>query len=57
MLGVVLLLPGVSNAVVDLRIGKLAWGGLGMILRVMIIWYLSQQPVREQFESGHKQAS
>jgi hypothetical protein len=57
MLGVVLLLPGVSNAVVDFRIGKLAWGGLGMILRVMIIWYLSQPAVREEFESGHKQES
>ena len=49
MIGVVMLLPSVSSAMLDFRIGKLAWEGLGTILRVMIVWYLSQEPVREAF--------
>ena len=49
MIGVVMLLPSVSSAMFDFRIGKLAWEGLGTILRVMIVWYLSQEPVREAF--------
>jgi hypothetical protein len=39
----------VSSAVVDFRIGKLAWGGLGMIVRVVIVWYLHQEETREFF--------
>src|SRR5271168_1029927 len=34
MVGVVMLLPSVSAAMLDFRIGKLAWDGLGTILRV-----------------------
>jgi hypothetical protein len=49
MIGVVLLLPDVSSAMLDFRIGKLAWAGFGTILRVMIVWYLFQQPVGEAF--------
>ncbi len=52
MIGVVLLLPRVSSAVVDFRIGKLAWGGLAVIVRVVIVWYLYQVPVREVFEGN-----
>ena len=48
-IGVLLLLPSVSSAVVDFRIGKLAWGGLGMIVRVVIVWYLHQEETREFF--------
>ena len=29
MIGVVMLLPSVSSAMLDFRIGRLAWGGLG----------------------------
>lgn len=47
--GVVFLLPTVSSAILDFRIAKLAWGGLGTIVRVMIVWYLLQEPVREAF--------
>jgi hypothetical protein len=50
IIGVVLLLPSVSSAVFDLRFGRLAWGGLGTIVRVMIAWYLLQPPVRNAFE-------
>jgi cell division protein FtsW (lipid II flippase) len=49
MIGVVLLVPSVSGAVVFFRFGKLAWGGLGVILRTMIIWYLFQEPVANAF--------
>ncbi len=50
MAGVVQLLPSVSSAVLDFRIAKLATGGLGVIIRTMIVWYLFQEPVREAFE-------
>lgn len=49
MIGVVMLLPSVSAAMLDFRIGNLAWDGLGTILRVMIVWYLFQGPVAEAF--------
>jgi hypothetical protein len=49
MIGVVMLLPSVSSAMFDFRIGKLAWEGFGTILRILIVWYLSQEPVREAF--------
>lgn len=48
--GVVLLLPSVSSAILDFRFGKLLWGGLGTIVRVMIAWYLFQPAVKEAFE-------
>ena len=49
LMGVVLLLPNVSSAILDLRFGRLPWEGLGVIVRVMIVWYLFQEPVREVF--------
>lgn len=49
LLGMVLLLPAVSSAVLDFRIAKLAWGGLGVMVRAMIVWYLYQHPVKEAF--------
>ena len=49
LLGMVLLLPSVSSAVLDFRISKLVWGGLGVMVRAMIVWYLYQQPVKEVF--------
>ena len=49
MVGVVLLLPDVSSAMLDFRMDKLVWGGLGMIIRVLIVWYLFQEPVGDAF--------
>jgi hypothetical protein len=49
LLGMVLLLPAVSSAVLDFRIAKLVWGGLGVMVRAMIVWYLYQQPIKEVF--------
>ena len=49
LLGMVLLLPSVSSAVIDFRIAQLIWGGLGVMVRAMIVWYLYQQPIKEAF--------
>ena len=46
--GCVLLIPSVSAAAVDLRL-SLLWGGLGIMVRVMVVWYLWQTPIVEQF--------
>jgi multidrug transporter EmrE-like cation transporter len=46
--GVVTLVPAVSAAAVDLR-ASLVWSGLGIMVRVMIVWYLFQEPVKEIF--------
>jgi hypothetical protein len=50
MIGLVLLLPTVSSALIDFRIGNLAWSGLGVIVRATIVWYLFQPDVKEAFE-------
>jgi hypothetical protein len=49
LVGVIMLLPDVSSAMLDFRIGKLAWEGFGTIARVMIVWYLFQEPVGDAF--------
>jgi len=49
LIGVVLLLPNVSSAILDVRFGRLPWEGLGVIVRVLIVRYLFQEPVREVF--------
>lgn len=50
MAGVVELVPSVSSAVIGFQPAALAWGGLGVIVRVMAIWYLYQEPVKDAFE-------
>lgn len=52
MIGVAMLLPSVSSAMLDFRIAGLASSGLGTILRVMIVWYLFQEPVQNAFAAG-----
>jgi hypothetical protein len=51
LLGVIALVPEVSTAAIDFRAGKLVSGGLGIMLRVMILWYLFQSPVTEAFRN------
>ena len=46
--GFVMLVPTVSAAAVDLR-WSLVWGGLGIIVRMVVVWYLWQGTVAEQF--------
>src|SRR5438552_8210055 len=51
LIGIVLLVPRVSSAVVAARISALAWSGLGIIVRVVIVFSLYQASVREIFET------
>jgi len=46
--GFVMLIPRVSAAAVDFR-WSLVTGGLGIIVRMVVVWYLWQTPVAEQF--------
>jgi hypothetical protein len=50
MAGVVLLVPRVSGAVVSLHFSTLFISGCGIVARVIIAFYLYQQPTREAFE-------
>lgn len=47
--GVVMLVPTVSSAVIGFQPKALIFGGFGVMLRVMILWYLFQEPVKDQF--------
>jgi hypothetical protein len=49
LIGLVMLVPSVSSAVFDFRLGKLALGGLGVVARTMIVWYLLQEHVGNAF--------
>jgi len=51
IISVIMLLPSVSSALLDFRIARLAWGGLGTILRVLIVWYLFQEPAHNSFNA------
>ena len=46
-IGIVMLVPSVSASAIGLQLGNLAWGGLGIIARVMIVWYLLQEPTQQ----------
>ncbi len=46
--GFVMLIPTVSAAAIDFR-WSLVWGGLGIIVRMVVVWYLWQTPTAEQF--------
>jgi hypothetical protein len=46
--GVVMLVPSVSASATDFR-WSLLWAGLGVIVRVAVVWYLLQEPTRVAF--------
>ncbi|MBI3476728.1 MAG: hypothetical protein HY010_13430 [Acidobacteria bacterium] len=48
--GIVMLIPSVSGAVVAVRLKGLIFGGVGIIVRVIVAWYLSQGHISEQFK-------
>jgi hypothetical protein len=48
--GVVMLVPSVSAATVMAQPKPLIKGGLGIIIRVIVAWYLSQAHIAEEFE-------
>jgi len=47
--GIVMLVPSVSAATVMVQPKALALGGLGIIVRVMVAWYLSRGEVVDAF--------
>jgi hypothetical protein len=47
--GIVMLVPSVSAATVMVQPKALAFGGLGIIVRVIVAWYLSRAEVAEAF--------
>jgi hypothetical protein len=49
--GVVMLVPPVSAATVMVQPGALIRGGLGIIIRVIVAWYLSQGHIADQFKA------
>ena len=46
--GAIMLVPAVSAAAVDFH-APLLWQGLGVVIRVAIVWYLFQEPTKESF--------
>jgi hypothetical protein len=50
LIGIVFLVAPVSSAVISLNLSGLFWGGLGVMVRVIIAWYLYQRPVIDVFE-------
>jgi hypothetical protein len=52
--GIVMLVPSVSAATVTVQPKALARGGLGIILRVMVAWYLSRAEIVDQFKTRPK---
>jgi hypothetical protein len=49
MTGAVLLIPVISGDVVEFQIGRLAWSGLQIVVRVLVVFYLYQKPVQAAF--------
>jgi hypothetical protein len=49
IIGLIQITPAISSAVADGRIFAIIREGAQIIIRVIIIWYLLQEPVRDQF--------
>ena len=49
VIGVALAIPALSSAVMDSRIFAIGREGLQIIVRVVIVYYLSQEPVKDWF--------
>ena len=47
--GIVMLVPAVSGATVMVNTRALIWGGMGIIVRVIVAWHLSRGEVAGQF--------
>ena len=50
--GIAFAVPAISSAVMDSRIFAIAREGLQIIVRVLIVFYLSQEPVKEWFAAS-----
>jgi hypothetical protein len=49
--GIVMLVPSVSAATIMVQPKALAFGGLGIIVRVMVAWYLSRGEIADRFKA------
>jgi hypothetical protein len=49
VIGIVMAVPGLSSAVMDSRIFAIAREGLKIMVRVIVVYYLSQEPVKDWF--------
>jgi predicted ferric reductase len=49
VIGIAMAVPGLSSAVMDSRIFAIAREGLQIIVRVVVVFYLSQDPVKDWF--------
>ena len=47
--GLYFLVPTISSAVADLRVGAIAFDGAQIIVRVVVLWYLLQENVGRDF--------
>ena len=54
--GIVMLVPSVSAATVMVQPKALAFGGLGIIVRVIVAWYLSRGEIPDQFKAPPRNA-
>jgi hypothetical protein len=52
--GIAMLVPPVSAAVAMVQPGALIFGGLGIIVRVIIAWYLSRAETAQAFLPRHE---
>lgn len=52
LIGIIFLVPAVSSAVISFNPLALFLGALGVIVRVMVAWYLYQRPVIDVFEKA-----
>jgi hypothetical protein len=50
VIGIALAVPALSSAVMDLRTFAIAREGLQIITRVVVVYYLSQEPVKDWFD-------
>jgi ammonia channel protein AmtB len=49
--GIVMLVPSVSAATVMVQPKALAFGGVGIIVRVIVAWFLSRREIADQFKA------
>lgn len=54
--GIVMLAPPIAAAVVMVQPKALVFDGLGIIVRVMVAWYLSQSHIAERFKAPPRTA-
>jgi hypothetical protein len=52
VIGIVMAVPGLSSAVMDSRIFAIGREGLQVMIRVIVVYYLRQEPVKDWFAAN-----